>query len=773
LYDGIKPGKSIAWSPALAIIYSKSKTMSKLPSIGQPISRLEGYQKVTGSAKYAGEFNVPDLLYGYVINSSITKGKIIEINTDLVKSLPGVIEVFTHENRPSLAWFDLQYADMDAPPGHVFRPLYDNLVKYNGQPIALLVADTFELARYAASLVRVTYEEEEFTTDINTELDRGRPPKVGMATMLKPLPPKPRGDFEKAYNNSYVQAEGEFHHGTEHHNPMELFATTTVYEGDGKLTIYDKTQGTINSQLYVGNVFGLHFKDIQVISTYVGGGFGSGLRPQYQLFMSVLASLELKRNVRVTLERQQMYTFGHRPPTIQYTKFGAEKDGKINALYHKAVAETSQFEDYTEVVVNWSNMLYPAENTDYEYKLVPLDVYSPLDMRAPGGSTGMHAIESTIDELSYKLNIDPLDLRLLNYAETDVSVGRPYSSKELRQCFLQGAEKFGWYNRSAEPRSMKRGNKLVGYGMATGIWEANRLFARAEAIMTAEGKLEVNNAVTDIGTGTLTVMTQIAADALGLAIEDVTFSYGDSKMAFAPIQGGSFTVATVGPAVVAACKALGKKLLKKAKGIDDSAFKDLDINEVLFKDGCIISIANPEVKVSFKDIIARNKGKIIKTTNTSMPNLLKLKKHSRATHSAVFVEVEVDEELGVINVSRALTAVAAGKIINPKTAESQILGGMVWSISKALREETISDARFGKYMNQNLAEYHIPVHADIHELDVIFVEEHDDIVNDLGVKGIGEIGLVGMPPAIANAIYHATGKRINSFPIHFEKLLES
>ncbi len=745
--------------------------MTTQPSIGQPVSRLEGHAKVTGSAKYSGEYNVPGLLYGYVVNSSITKGKIKKIHTEAAKALPGVIEIFTHKNRPSLAWFDMQYADMDAPPGSPFRPLQNADIKYNGQPIALVVAETFEVARYAAFLISVDYDEETFTTDLNKTLNEARAPKIGMATMLKPLPPKPKGDFVKAFSRSAVQASAEFFHGTEHHNPLELFATTTIYEGDKKLTIYDKTQGTINSQLYVANVFGLHFKDVRVISPYVGGGFGSGLRPQYQLFLSVMAALELKRHVRVTLDRSQMFTFGHRPPTVQRTRFGAEANGKVNALHHAAIAETSQFEDYTEVVVNWANMLYPAENTLMEYKLVPLDVYSPLDMRAPGGSTGIHAIESTMDELAYKLNIDPLELRLINYADRDVSVNRPYSSKELKQCYLQGAEKFGWSKRSPEPRSMRRGNKLVGYGMATGIWEANRLVARAEAIITKAGKLQVSSAVSDIGTGTLTVMTQIAADELGLPIENVTFLYGDSKMPFAPIQGGSFTVSTVGSAVKAAGKALCKKLLRKAQNIKNSPLADAGMQEVVFSNGNISLKTNAAATVSFKDIIAANNGRPIKTTNTSVPNVIQYKRHSRATHSAAFVEVEVDEELGVINVTRALTAVAAGNIINPKTARSQILGGMVWSISKALREETITDYRLGKYMNPNLAEYHIPVHADIHEMDVIFVDEKDDIVNELGCKGVGEIGLVGMPPAIANAIYHATGKRINQFPIHFDSLL--
>ncbi|WP_312900063.1 xanthine dehydrogenase family protein molybdopterin-binding subunit [Chryseobacterium taichungense] len=745
--------------------------MKNTPSVGQPISRLEGHLKVTGKAKYAAEYDAPDLLYGYIVNSTITKGKIKTIDTSEIKKMEGVVEVFTHDNRPSTAWFDFQYADMDAPPGIVFKPLKDNEIKYNGQPIALVVAETFEIARYAAAKIKVVYEEEAFETDLKANIDKARDPKKGLASLLKPPPPKPTGDFEKEYENSFVKTDSNFSHGTEHHNPMEMYASTVIYEGKDKLTIFDKTQGTINSQMYVANVFGLKMKNVQVISPFVGGGFGSGLRPQQQLFMAVMASLALKRNVRVTLDRAQMYMIGHRPPTLQHTRFGADKDGKVNAIYHKAVGETSRFEDYVEIVVNWANMLYPAENTLLEHQLIPLDVYSPLDMRAPGGSTGMHAVEVTMDEIAYKLNIDPLDLRLINYSEIDKSSDKEYSSKELRKCYLEGAEKFGWNQRNPEPRSMKRGNKLVGYGMATGIWDANRILGRAEAIMTGDGKVEIKSAVTDIGTGTKTIMTQIAADELGLPIEDITFSYADSKMPFAPIQGGSFTTATVGPAVQNACQALNKKLFKKARELKGSALKNFKFKDVVFKNGFILVKDQPEIQLDVKEIFKVNDEESIRTTNSAMPNPLTFGKKARAVHSAVFVEVEVDEELGVIEVKRAVTAVAAGKIINPKTAESQVLGGMIWGISKALHEETILDHQFGRYMNANLGEYHIPVHADIHDLDVIFVEENDSFVNDLGVKGVGEIGGVGMPPAITNAIFHATGKRIYDLPIHFDRLI--
>ncbi|WP_034894899.1 xanthine dehydrogenase family protein molybdopterin-binding subunit [Gillisia sp. Hel_I_29] len=739
-------------------------------SIGKPIDRLEGHLKVTGAATYAAEYEVGDLLHGYVVNSTITKGKIIDIDEQAARELPGVIEVFSHNNRSKLPWFDILYADMDAPPGTPFKPLYDENVLYNGQPIALVVAETFETARYAASLIKITYEESKFKTSLLSNLQDSRSPKKGMATVVKPLPPDDKGNFEKAYAAANVTYEGEFNHPPEHHNPLELFATTTVYEGKGKLTVYDKTQGTSNSQLYIANIFGLHYKNVRVIAPFVGGGFGSGLRPQYQLFLCVMASLQLKRNVRVAMDRSQMFTFGHRPPTYQKTKFGASKDGMLTALHHTAIAETSQNEDYNEVVVNWGGMLYPVKNTEFDYKLVSLDIFTPMDMRAPGGSTGMHAIETSMDALSYALNMDPLEFRLLNYSETDESANKPFSSKELKACYQKASEAFGWEQRNPKPRTTKRGQRLVGTGMSSGIWDVIALPGKAKATLNKKGQLKVKSAVTDIGTGTRTIMTQIAADSLGMTLDNVVFEYGDSKMPLAPIQGGSYTTGVIGSAVKAVCEALKKKILKAVKRVEASSFKGATLDDVIFSDNYIKLKKDPNIGFSFQQLVSDN-GKKLKASKSNIPNAFKLKKYTRAAHSAAFVEVEVDEQLGTIKVTRAVTAVAAGKIINPKTASSQILGGMIWGIGKALQEETLIDHNLGKYMNTNLGEYHIPVHADINDLEVIFVEEKDDIINELGAKGVGEIGLVSMAPAIANAIYHATGKRINNFPIHFDDLL--
>ena len=746
-------------------------TLLQTNAIGKPVSRVDGPEKVTGSAKYAAEFEVPDLAYGYVVSSTIAKGKIKKIDASDALSLKGVLQVFTHENRPSLPWFDISYKDQDAPPGSPFRPLYDAAIKYNAQPIALVVAETFELARYAASLVRVTYKQEAHKTDLEANLAKAREPKVGVATLLKPPPPKPKGDFEGAFAASPATMTGRYVHSAEHHNPMEMFASTVVYEKDGKLTIYDKTQGVSNSILYVTQVFGMSFKDVRVLSPYMGGGFGSGLRPQYQLFLAVLAARELKRSVRVSLTRQQMFSFGHRPATVQNVALGASADGSLSALYHDATAETSQFEDYTEVVVNWGGILYPPENVTQKYNLVPLDVYSPLDMRAPGGVTGMHALESAMDELSYELGIDPLELRLKNYTETDPSENRPFSSKELRECFRQGAERFGWANRKPEPRSMQEGHHLVGWGMATAIWDAMQVPARAEAALLVNGKLRVSSGTADIGTGTYTIMTQIAADTLGMPVEDVTFKLGDSHLPVAPISGGSWTAATIGTAVQEACEAVGKELFKLAKKMPDSPFNRSKWKDVEFVDSQMRLKDDPDIALSLQDLVDLNGGKAVRKTTTAAPNALKLRNYSRNAHAASFVEVKVDEDFGTVKVTRAVTAVAAGRILNPKTARSQIMGSMVWGISKALEEESVLDNNFGRFMNHSLAEYHIAVNADIHDLDVIFVEEQDDIINALGVKGLGEVGIVGMPAAIANAIYHATGKRVRDLPITLDKLM--
>ncbi|WP_224250172.1 xanthine dehydrogenase family protein molybdopterin-binding subunit [Hyalangium gracile] len=742
------------------------KTPSSL--LGQPVSRVDGRAKVTGEARYAGEFNVPGLLYGQVVSSTIARGRIKKIDASEALRLPGVLQVFTHENRPRLAWFDRKYRDDDAPSGSPFRPLHDEKIVYSGQPVALVVAETFELARYAASLVRVEYASKAHETDLQVQRKEAYVPRQGKGGFEPP--PKPWGHADKALEKAHARIDVEYETPVEHHNPMEPHASTVIYEDDGSLTIYDKTQGVLNTQTYVSNVFDLPKEQVRVRSPFVGGAFGSGLRPQYQLFLAVLAARELKRSVRVTLSREQMFTFGHRPATLQRVALGASADGTLEALIHEAVSETSRFEDYIEVVVNWAGMLYRCDNVRLDYKVASLDCYTPLDMRAPGAAVGVFALECAMDELAHRLGMDPVALRLKNYSERDQNKDKPYSSKELRACYQQGAERFGWARRSPAPRSMREGRQLVGWGMATGIWDAMQQAASARAVLSIDGRLTVSSATADIGTGTYTVMTQIAADTLGLPLQDVTFKLGDSSLPMSPIEGGSWTVASVGSAVKEACEKVREQVFKLARKVKGSPLAKASLEEVSFSDGKVRLSADPSQAVSIVEAMRHGEVLSIEEQVLATPGA-KQQAYTRCTHSAVFAEVKVDEELGTVRVTRVVSAIAGGRILNPKTARSQILGAVVWGIGMALEEETALDQKLGRFMNHNLAEYHVPVNADVHGIDVLFVDEEDTIVNPLGAKGLGEIGIVGVAAAIANAVFHATGKRIRSLPVTLDKVL--
>jgi xanthine dehydrogenase YagR molybdenum-binding subunit len=508
-----------------------------------------------------------------------------------------------------------------------------------------------------------------------------------------------------------------------------------------------------------------------VKSPFVGGAFGSGLRPQYPVFLAVLAARELKRSVRVSLTRQQMFGVGHRPATWQRVSLGASTAGRLEAVVHEVAAETSRFEDYTETVVQWSGLLYQCENVRFDHKVVPLDVCTPTPMRGPGAAWGMYALECAMDELAVKLGMDPVELRLKNYADRDQNEDLPFSSKELRECYRQGAEKFGWAGRNPQPGSMRAGDSLIGWGMAGGAWEAMQEKAAAKAVFTADGRLTVSSATADIGTGTYTIMTQIAADLLGLPLKNVSFLLGDSSLPKAPVQGGSFTASTVGSAVKAACEQLQKKLLQLAQAMPGSPLARLKLAEVAFTDGQLRHRGDPNRRASLIEIMRHARRSAIEAEATAEPTA-KQKKFSRCAHSAVFAEVKVDEDFGDVCVTRIVSAVAAGRILNPKTARSQIMGGVVWGIGMALEEESVLDHHFGRFMNHNLAEYHVAVNADVHDIEVIFVEERDSFVNPLGVKGVGELGLVGVASAIANAVFHATGKRIRDLPITLDKVMD-
>jgi len=742
--------------------------ISQTSVIGKPVSRVDGLAKVTGTAKYTGDVNVPGLLHGVVISSDVPKGKIISIDDKDALAIRGVKMVYSHLNVKDMPWFDLNYKDMNMLPGSPFRPFHSDEIQFSQQPVALVIAASLELARYASTLVRIQYEKAEFETNLEKNLQKNFEPKRGKAGYTRP---KSRGKAEKYFGKAAVRIEAEYFHGAEHHNPMEMFSSTVIPEKDGGLTVYDKTQGVLNSQSYVARVFNIKHKKVRVLSPYVGGAFGSGLRPQYQLFMACLAALDLKVPVRVTLTRQQMFSFGHRPITWQKLKIGASQDGRLEAIQHTAISETSRFENYTENIVHWSSRLYECPNVKLDYKLVPLDVNSPLDMRAPGAATGVLALECAMDELAYQLGMDPLELRLRNYTENDPEKNRQFSSKNLMDCYKLGAERFGWEERKLEPGSMREGKHLIGWGMCSGMWDAMMMPARASARLTSDGKLLVSSATSDIGTGTYTIMTQIAAETLGLPLEDVSFQLGDSRFAFAPYEGGSSTAASVGTAVQYACAQIKTKLTKLAREVDKT-FRDVKDEDIVFAGGkIIVNDDNPRASIAIDELMKISGAKVIEEKSTDLKAFLRQGGYSRNTHSAVFVEVKVDKDLGLISVTRVVSAIAAGNILNPKTARSQIIGGVMWGISMALHEESFLDHNHGRFINHDYAEYHIPVHADTPEIEVIFVREDDPVINPLGIKGIGEIGIIGVAAAVANAVFHATGKRVRQFPITPDKVM--
>jgi xanthine dehydrogenase YagR molybdenum-binding subunit len=737
--------------------------MAATSHLGKPTSRIDGRAKVTGIAKYAAEYNVPGLAHGVVVSSSIAKGRIKRVHVADALAVEGVLDVFTHEHRPKLASSHKKYTDEVAPSGSPFRPLYDAEILFNGQPVALVVAEEFEIARFAASLVRVDYERRAHVTDFDAQRRRGAVSKRDPAHSTK------RGKPAPAFNQAAVQIKAEYRIPVEHHNPMEPFAATAVWEGDGRITVFDKTQGPQNCRNYVAGVFGMPRDKVRVLCPYVGGGFGSGLRPQYELPLAVLAALALKRPVRVTLTRQQMFTLGYRAANVHELALGANGDGSLASFWHDALSMTSQFEEFQRDFVNWSSLLYRCANAELGQRLVKLDQNTPCDMRAPGGAEGMYPIECAMDELAYAANIDPLELRLINYSDKDQIEDRPYSSKQLRECYRHGAEKFGWSNRNPQPRSMREGNELIGWGMATGIWEAMQMPASAKAVVTANGSVEIASATADIGPGTYTMMAQLAADMLGVPLDNVTVKLGDSTLPDAPVEGGSFTTSSVGSAIHAACRAVQQELLGLARKMPRSPLARATLDDVVFAEGKIRHRDDEDREVLVADAMRAGKIDRVEREASAEPN--EDGKYSHSTHAAVFAEVKVDEQLGVIRVTRVVSAVAAGRILNPKIASSQILGAVVGGIGMALHEETVTDHRFGRFMTHNLADYHVPVNADVHAIDVIFVEEKDDEINPLGVKGVGEIGIVGTAAAIANAVFHATGKRVRDLPITLDKLM--
>jgi len=729
--------------------------------VGDPLDRVDGRAKVTGRARYAAEMPLAGLVHAVMIESTVANGTILEIDTAAAQRQPGVLRVLTYENAPK--------AEQHKKNGMTERNLallQDRLVRYDRQPVALVIADTFERATDAATLVRVRYDAAppvlriEHATGYHPTHSHGEEPSVYA-----------RGDVDGAFAAAPVKLDNVYSTPVEHHNPMEPHATIAQWDGD-YLTVYDATQGVFSTRSRLADAFGLPQSNVRVICPFVGGGFGSKGSTWSHTVLAAMAARAVARPVKLVVTRPQMFgSVGYRPQTIQRIALGAGHDGKLVSVLHEVRSQTSTFDEFVEPSAELTKMLYDAPNVRTINTLVQLNLGTPTFMRAPGESSGSFALESAMDELAYAINLDPIELRLRNYAETDLSTSLPFSSKSLRECYRLGAEKFGWAARSSQPRSMRADGLLVGMGFATATYPTNRSAASALVRVAADGSAHVFAGTQDLGTGAYTVFTQVAADALGIPVAQIRFELGDTNFPKGPNSGGSQTTASVGSAVNAACLAAREKLAALAAADAASPLFGRSIDAIAARDGRLFLRDDPAAGETIAAILGRHPAGEVEGRADAAPGDEK-KTYSMHAFGAQFAEVRVDPDLGTVRIAKMVGAFASGRILNAKIARSQYLGGMVWGIGMATHEITRTDMRSGRIMNANLAEYLVPVNADIPPaFEAYIVPEEDAHVNPIGVKGIGEIGIVGAAAAIANAVYHATGKRVRDLPIQPEKLV--
>lgn len=748
--------------------------------IGKAVNRVTGALKVTGGATYSGEQQVDNLSYGVLVKSTIAKGTIANIDTTAAESVSGVLKVITHLNAPQLNEVKMYPA---GTAGQSLIPMQGDRIHHFGQDVALVIAETLELATYVASLVEVEYQLEEATATIEEGKSQAYPASDGELDST-------RGNPEAALSEAEVKIEATYTTPVEHHNPIEPHAVLAQWESDN-LTIYIPMQWVYGAQRSLATLLDIPQENVRVVSAFVGGAFGcKSFVWSYMAFVAA-AARELDRPVKLYLERSQMYTSnGYRPATIQQFQMSANRDGKLTAIVQEAIGQTSTTDEFPEApLVSTTQMLYACPNVKVSYRLAPVNATTPTVMRAPGDTTCAFALESAMDELSYELRIDPIELRLINYAEVDPRNGKPWSSKELKECYRQGAERFGWSQRNPEPRSMHDGNYLVGCGMATATYPVFISPAAAKVKIFADGTIVAQSATHSIGTGVYTAMTQIAAENLGVSVEKVRFELGDTDLPPSPVAGGSRSTASVGAAVQQAAIALREKLIERSTTDSDSPLYNQAKSDIAVSNGRVFIKNFPDRGESFTEILQRQGEDSLEAYKETEP----LDTDSKVKHrvfsgidgasgpatdnytmhsfGAHFAEVKVDPDLGTIKVTRYVGAFAGGRIINQKTANSQVMGAIVGGIGMALLEETVSEPHFGSIINPNLGEYLIPVNADIHNIETFFVPEEDPHIGPLGAKGVGELGIVGAAAAVANAIYHATGKRVRDLPITLDKLL--
>ena len=733
-------------------------------SIGQPLTRRDGPFKVTGRARFAADHLPPGTLHAALCVARIAKGRVTGFDLAAAEAHPGVVAVMTPENAPKLA----RHPDQKDGP-FVFRLdlLQDSAVRYANQPVAVVIAETVEAATEGARLLAPRYAAE----SPRIGLGAGTvftPPAIGVGEP----PDEGRGDVEAGLEAAARTVAATYETAAQYHNAMEPHAAVAAWDGD-RLTLHTPSQGMAMAQGRLAGLFGIRPEDIHIESPYLGGGFGSKGMVSGPQVLACMAARLVGRPVKLVATRAQMYgPMGHRAPTRQTLRLGADPDGKLTALDHHTLTASSAFDDFFEPSGGVSLTLYASPAIAIRHEAVRLDTGTPLFMRAPGEASGSVALESAVDELAQACGLDPLAFRLANYAEVEPISGRPFSSKALRECYRQGAERFGWAGRPLQPRQMRDADGLlVGWGMGTATFPALMFEGNARAELRADGTGTVELGAHDMGQGAWTALAQIAADGLGIPLDRLTFRMGASNLPNAGIAGGSGHTATAGGAIHAASLDIIGQLADLATNDAASPLYGAGNAGVVARDGRLYRRDDESRSERFEEILARAGRASLSGQGKASADPAAQKAYAMHAHGAVFAEVKVDPDLGQMRVTRLVGAFAAGRIINPRLVTSQYYGGMIWGVSFALHEHAAMDPRTGRFLNDNLAAYHVPVNADTPAMEAILVHEDDAVVNALGVKGVGEIGITGTTGAIANAVWHATGIRVREFPITLDKLL--
>ncbi|GIH14506.1 xanthine dehydrogenase family protein molybdopterin-binding subunit [Rugosimonospora africana] len=743
------------------------------PAIGGTLARLDGRAKVSGSARYSGEVPIPHLAHAVLIGAPVANARITAVDATEAEQSAGVLAVLTHLNLPKVAMQPSLLPSLAglAAPGHTFFPMQDDTVHYAGQHVAVVVADTLERAEHAATLVRIDYDTTPPVTLLEEIKDQAYEPQKIFGGLLPGR--QVRGDIEAGLRDAEVRVEAMYEFAANHHNPIEPSTTTAAWDEVGRLTLYDGIQGPTSTQLTAAAFLGVPPAQIRVVSNYVGGSFGSKAMVWPHATLAAMAARHVGRPVRLALNREQMFTScGHREQQRQHLTLGARADGKLVAVRHHKLSLTSHFDDWAEPSLQSPAIIYDYPNYEGIYRLGRGNINTPTFTRAPGEATGMFAMESAMDELAERIGVDPVELRLRNCSDTDPATGDPWSSSGLRECLERGAELFGWAGRDPRPRQRREGNWLIGTGMATAAYPHAQPVnpQRARARIYSDGSVIVEAGVSEFGTGISTAMTLVAADGLGVTVDQVRFAGGNTDMPNITAAVGSAGAGAASAAVHLSVTALREQLIGMAVADEQSPLHGADPAAVVVEGGRMALRDRPDAGETYSAMLQRKLVPDVEAIGNWIPPAQDVG-HGMHTFGAQFAEVGVDAELGLIRVRRMVGVFAPGRVLNRRTAHSQLMGGMLWGLGQTLLEATRMDARSGRWANASLADYLVPVNADSPDVVVDTVEVHENVVNPLGVKGVGEIGVVGVAAAIGNAVYHATGYRARSLPIALDDIL--